>query len=1132
MIVEDPFPIINSVMPSFYVTGGTVRRDAECYVVRGADQELFENLMQGKYCYVLTSRQMGKSSLMVRTAARLRQADVSVSVLDLTSVGHNLNAEQWYGGLLLQMGQRLELEDELMEYWDGHTRIGPLHRWIQAIQDCVLPRYSNRIIIFIDEIDAVRSLPFSTDEFFAGIRELYNRRSEAPEFERLSFCLLGVALPSDLIRNPHTTPFNIGQRIELPDFTETEASRLATGLGREEPLRSELLSRILYWTGGHPYLTQRLCQAVANDGRVTSPQGIDRICTELFLTKQARERDDNLLFVRERVLRSDLDIASLLSIYEQVRRRKFVADDETDPLASVLRLSGIVRGKEGRLQVRNRIYERAFDGAWVAQNMPDAEKRRQRAAFRRGVLRAAAIAAVILVVMVSLFLYALKQRNLAEQARAEAFSRELATNAIAQLQSDPDLSALLAIEAWNTGQTIQAEYALRQSLPAAHVGAVLRGHTAAVRSVEFSPDGKWVVTASFDGAARVWKADTGGRVAELSGHSGPVHTAVFSPDGKFVLTSSDDQTAGVWEARSGRLLTQFRGHTAPVTGAAFSPDGSFAVTSSHDKTARIWEAASGKEVSVLRGHQDRVWNGAFSSDGRLVVTASRDKTARLWSAATGRSLFKLEGHTADIGAAFSPDGKYVTTWSTDLTACIWESRTGRRVAQLRGHTDPLHTAVFSPDSRLLVSGSHDSTARVWETETGRALHVLRGHTSKVWGIQFSPDGKRIVTSSHDGTARIWEAETGRSVQELRGHTKAMDCAATFSPDGNRIVTGSNDNTARVWEVHRSHIVTELRGHTAPVLSVAFSPDGRLLVTTGRIPDPTVRVWEVDTGRQIGELVGPTSFLRNAAFSLDGRLVVTTNADRTVRVWEVNSGRSPKVLESDGTAILDAVFSPDGKFILTACLDGTARLWRADDGHEVLKFIGHQSRVVEVAFNSDGNLAVTASFDKTARIWETRTGRELAVLRGHQNEVFSAAFSSDGKWVATGDADATVRVWETGSWRKLQELSGHTAGVTRVAFSPDGHFLVSAASDGTVRVWEPRTGQNVSQIHLRSAEVSNAVFSPDGKYIAAASSDNIARIYACEACLPIPDLVHLILNRVTRRLTPSEREKYLHESPIR
>jgi tetratricopeptide (TPR) repeat protein len=412
---------------NFYVIGGTLQSSAASYVARRADLDLYEGLRAGRFCYVLTSRQMGKSSLMVQTAVRLRAEGVAVAVLDLTAIGQNLTAEQWYDGLLNRVGRQLDLEDELEDFWSDNERLGPLQRWMMAVREVVLKERKGQIVFFVDEIDAVRSLPFSTDEFFAGIREFYNRRTEDPELNRLTFCLLGVATPSDLIRDTRTTPFNVGQRIELTDFTEGEAAPLAAGLGRPEAEGREMIRRVLYWTGGHPYLTQRLCRAVAEDATAAGGGGVDRVCESLFLSARARERDDNLLFVRERILRNEADRAGLLDLYLRVREGKRVADDEADPLVSVLRLSGITRAVGGRLQVRNRIYHRVFDRAWVIGNMPDAELRRQRAAYRRGLVRAATVAAVILLVMSGLGLVALRQRNraLEESRRADTNFRQL-----------------------------------------------------------------------------------------------------------------------------------------------------------------------------------------------------------------------------------------------------------------------------------------------------------------------------------------------------------------------------------------------------------------------------------------------------------------------------------------------------------------------------------------------------------------------------------------------------------------------------------------------------------------------------------------------------------------------------------
>jgi len=400
---------------NFYVTGGTLRYDAPSYIERQADRALLEGLLKGDFCYVLTPRQMGKSSLMVRTASKLREQGANVIALDLTAIGQNLKLEQWYNGLLLRLGQQLQLEDALDAFWQANERLGPVQRLFTALRAVAMKQRPGRFVIFVDEIDTVRSLPFSTGEFFAAIRECYNRRAEDPEFNRLTFCLLGVATPTDLIRDTKTTPFNIGRRVELHDFTEDEAAPLANGLrsgdrapapARDEEVR-QVLRRILDWTGGHPYLTQRLCRAVAEAASARpqalpgGPNGalVDRLCDELFLSTHARERDDNLIFVRERILRADADLVGLLDLYLRVHRGKPVADDPANPLVSLLRLSGIIRVERGRLQVRNRIYAEVFDRNWVITNMPDSELRRQRRAFRKGLVRGAGVALAALLLL-------------------------------------------------------------------------------------------------------------------------------------------------------------------------------------------------------------------------------------------------------------------------------------------------------------------------------------------------------------------------------------------------------------------------------------------------------------------------------------------------------------------------------------------------------------------------------------------------------------------------------------------------------------------------------------------------------------------------------------------------------------
>lgn len=436
----------------FFATGGTMPLNAPSYIRRQADEELYQYLSEGKFCYVLDSRQVGKSSLMVRAKERLRAEGVTVAQIDLQSIGQNVTVEQWYGSLVTQLGDELLLGDDLYDFFEDarkQERFGPLERWIRTLTEVVLQRCGGQIVIFVDEIDQVRTLQsrFSTDEFFTGIRELYNRRSSSSELKRLTFCLIGCATPSDLIKDVRTTPFNIGQRIELTDFTPTEAASLAKGLGREEKVAQVLLERISHWTGGHPYLTQRFCQEVANRREIRTPADIDRLGEELYFSSRARLDDHNLKFVNDKIHEA-ADLAGLLDLYRRVRRDKPVVDDQTNPLINIMRLSGITRIAQGYHYVRNRIYYRVFDRQWIRQNMPGAEIRRQRVAAIKAALLTSAAALVILAILSNSYFV---RARLKETQAEEALSHAEAEKAnLEKEQSDENRRAL--------AQTLETEH--------------------------------------------------------------------------------------------------------------------------------------------------------------------------------------------------------------------------------------------------------------------------------------------------------------------------------------------------------------------------------------------------------------------------------------------------------------------------------------------------------------------------------------------------------------------------------------------------------------------------------------------------------------------------------------------------
>jgi tetratricopeptide (TPR) repeat protein len=368
--------------PELYQSGGTLSAEIETYVEREADSELVEELRRGHYCYVLTPRQMGKSSLIVRTRQRLAAEGFHTVVLDLTILSKGSTEEQWYSGHVDEIANELGLDD-YDSWWTAHSSLGPLQRFTRFLSDYVLEKVNSQIVIFVDEIDSTIGRPYS-DDYFAGIRALFNERPHNPKLRNLTFALLGVAAPADLIRDVQRTPFNIGKRIELTDFTWQEAAPLVKGLAPEPDLAMKLLERVLFWTGGHPYLSQKTCQVVAEWAKTkwnpsNVPSIVDQMVRDTFLHEDCRKTDFNLQLVADRIAsfengKPTEQARKLLAVYREIVRGARVADEDLDPIKVALKLSGlVVLGTDG-LRIRNRIYETVFDETWIRSVLGDAEK--------------------------------------------------------------------------------------------------------------------------------------------------------------------------------------------------------------------------------------------------------------------------------------------------------------------------------------------------------------------------------------------------------------------------------------------------------------------------------------------------------------------------------------------------------------------------------------------------------------------------------------------------------------------------------------------------------------------------------------------------------------------------------------
>ncbi|WP_414622354.1 AAA-like domain-containing protein [Calothrix sp. CCY 0018] len=366
---------------NFYQIGASLPVDAPSYVKRQADEEFYQKLQAGKFCYVLNSRQMGKSSLRVQTMQRLQEQGTVCAAIDLTGIG-KVSQQQWYGGIVYNLSESCQLEDKFdfdwQEWWKKHqTILSPVQCLNLFIEKVLLAKIQQPIVIFVDEIDKVLSQDFSLDDFFALIRFFQNQRVDNPIFQRLTFALLGVATPGDLIQNKTQTPFNIGEAIELHGFQINEVEPLIKGLEGRFNHPQEVISEILDWTGGQPFLTQKLCKFMVEESAASRKSKVDKdysvlvrevVNKRIIENWESQDDPEHLRTIRDRILSSEQRAGYLLELYQQIQQQGEVAANKNLE-SSELRLSGLVVQREGKLRVYNRVYQQVFNQNWVENQL-------------------------------------------------------------------------------------------------------------------------------------------------------------------------------------------------------------------------------------------------------------------------------------------------------------------------------------------------------------------------------------------------------------------------------------------------------------------------------------------------------------------------------------------------------------------------------------------------------------------------------------------------------------------------------------------------------------------------------------------------------------------------------------------
>ena len=858
-------------------------------------------------------------------------------------------------------------------------------------------------------------------------------------------------------------------------LTQTAETAYASLQPEEQALARRLFLRLVHVADDAPPTRATVRLAELRDWGAETERVLDRFVTERLITVDA----DSAQIMHDALLTAWPRLQSWIEVgMEGLRTRRRVTEgalawrDAGRENAALWRGSQLAVAREWAAQ------EASLGGlagefitASVAAEL--AQERAERRYARR-LQRLVGALAVLVIAVGTLAGYSLEQRQVADTARDDASSRQIAVEADEVRSQDVPLAADLSVAAYGTAHTPQATASLLESTGSASAARLLDS-AGVVQSVSLNPHRTLLAVAAADGTLRLWNIASPGHPRSIglpldrpSGN--PLYATAFSPGGKLLAAAGADRSIELWNVSDPRhpvRLSTLTGPASTVYSVAFSPDGTMLAAGSADDTVRLWDVAIpvrpaplGKPLTGPTGYVQSV---AFSPGGTILAAGSADDTVRLWNVADPAAPVRLGGpltgpQSVVTGIAFSPAGNLLAAASQDHKLWLWRvtNRTAIPDGTLTGAVNWLNAVAFSPDGTAVAAATADASVLVWNLST-RSLTATLPHPQPVTSLTWDGTG-RLAAGDADGTVSIWTLPTPILV------TGNAPSGVVYSPDGKTIAVGGQN--VQLWDAAQRTVeaVRPLPDGTI-VNGIAYSPDGSLLAIA--CSNGTAELLNGTSLEPVGHpfQVTATGNAESVAFSRDGKVLATAADDGTIRLWSLADPARPRQLASvhdSDNYVYTIVFSPDGTTLAAASTDFFTRLWNvADPSHPVLlsKLTGPTSYVIGLAFSPDNQLLAVGSADKTVRLWNVRDpGQPKLVgtpLTGPTGYVWALAFSPNGRTLAAGITDGTVWLWNVADAAQpalLATLTGPAGHVFSVAYSPSGQVLAAASNDGTVHLW--------------------------------------------------------------------------------